>query len=96
MGIKASKKYTDTYTGKWINSDDEYEAKKKIKDSILKSASDFSFSASCGFDTIFASLDLLIKDWKDEELEMVFEIVLVTDDEDVTTVDSIRLKYLSL
>lgn len=96
MGIKASKKYTDTYTGEWINSNDVFEAKKKIKASILQSASSFSFSASCGFDVIFNSLSMLIRDWKNPNVEMVFEIVLVKDDKDVTTVESISLKYLSL
>ena len=98
MLIKDSQEYMDTYDGKWIDSDDEYEAKKKIKNSILTSlsASSFSFSASCGFDTIFSSLDMLIRDWKKESLSITFRIVWIKDEDDRVIVDSISLKYLSL
>ena len=98
MKIQASNEYMDTYTGQWIDSDDEYQAKKKIKNSILTSlsASSFSFSASCGFDTIFSSLDMLIRDWKKETLSITFRIVWIKDEDGTVIVDSISLQFLSL
>lgn len=98
MIIKESNEYMDNYTGSRINSDDEYEAKKKIKDSILTSlsASAFSFSASCGFDTIFSSLSMLVRDWKKETLSITFRIVWIKDEDDRVIVDSISLQFLSL
>ena len=98
MMIKASNEYMDTYTGQWIDSNDEYQAKKKIKNSILTSlsADSFSFSASCGFDTIFSSLDMLIRDWKKETLSITFRIVWIKDEDDRVIVDSISLQFLSL
>lgn len=98
MLIKDTINYTDTYTGDWFDSDDVYDVKKQIKTTILASpsAKSFSFSASVGFDTIFASLGMLVLDWKKESLEIAFDIVAVRDENDVVTIDSIALKYLKL
>ncbi|MBO7734534.1 MAG: hypothetical protein J6S67_18360 [Methanobrevibacter sp.] len=95
MSTMFFKECTDTYTGDWINSSEIYEAKEKIKSAILLTASSFSFSAECGFDTIFTALDLFKIDWKKESLEIAFDIVLVGDEKG-GVVDSISLKSLKL